>query len=111
MTKRDTFRIVTLLLIWFAAIYPVLPEMVRDWNFNSDNSHGFIVPLITLYLLWQKRNEMQSVRVSTQILGGVFLVSSLIVYVASYAGGSAFPARIALVFSLFGLVWFCLGTD
>jgi perosamine synthetase len=50
-------------------------------------------------------------RMESSAWGGVLLAVSLFAYVASYAGGLAFPARVAMVFSLAGLVWFGMGTQ
>ena len=111
MSRNDKIKIVILLLIWAAAFYPLYPGLVREWLDNSDNSHAFIVPLITLYFIWQRKSALQLARVSTSLLGGGLLVVSLLAYVASSAGGVVFPARVAMVASLFGLVWFCLGKD
>lgn len=110
MLKKDKIKIAILLLLWGTVFYPMYPELVRDWFDNSDNSHACLVPLIALYLAWQKRGELQSTRIDSSVWGGVILAASLLTYVASYAGGAAFPARIAMISSLFGLTWFCLGS-
>lgn len=111
MSRNDKIKIVILLLIWVVAFYPLYPGLVREWLDNSDNSHAFIVPLVTLYFVWQRKSALQLARVSTSFLGGGLLAVSLLAYVASSAGGVVFPARVAMVASLFGLVWFCLGKD
>ncbi len=111
MSRNDKIKIVILLLIWAAAFYPLYPGLVREWLDNSDNSHAFIVPLVTLYFVWQRKSALELARVSTSLLGGGLLAVSLLAYVASSAGGVVFPARVAMVASLFGLIWFCLGKD
>lgn len=111
MSKNDKIKIVTLFLLWVAAFYPLYPQLVREWLSNSDNSHAFLVPVIAMYFVWQKKNVMQLLCATTSAWGGGLLVVSLLVYVVSSAGGIAFPARITMVTSLFGLVWFCLGKE
>ncbi len=111
MSKNDKIKIMILVLLWVAAFYPLYPELVREWLNNSDNSHAFIVPLIALYFVWQRKNALQLTPVATSKWGGWLLGLSLFVYIVSSAGGLAFPARVAMVVSLFGLVWFCLGKE
>jgi exosortase len=111
MSRSDKIKISILLLLWAAAFAPIYPEMVGDWLAHSDNSHAFLVPFISLFFVWQKKGELKSCRMDSSAWGGVVLALSLLTYVASYAGGLAFPARVAMVFSLFGLVWFCLGNE
>lgn len=111
MSKNDKIKIVILILIWGVAFYPLYPELLREWLENSDNSHAFIVPLITIYFVWQKKNELQQARIATSAWGGWLLSVSLLVYIVSSAGGLAFPARVSMVSSLLGVVWFCLGNE
>lgn len=111
MSGEDKFRIVTLLLLWVAVFCPIYPDMVQTWLDHSDNSHAFLVPFIALYFVWDRRSELAAAPLGSSAWGGGILAVSLFVYIASYAGGIAFPARIAMVGALFGLVWFCLGSS
>lgn len=111
MTRNDKIKIALLLSLWALAFIPVYPELVSDWLSHSDNSHGFLVPLIAGYFIWQRKERLKSAVIGHSMWGGVLLFTSLAVYAASYAGGLAFPARVALVLSLLGLVWCSLGPE
>jgi len=110
MTRNDKIKIAVLLSLWALAFIPVYPELVSDWLSHSDNSHGFLVPLIAGYFVWQRKERLKSAPIGSSVLGGVLLFTALAVYAASSAGGLAFPARVALVLSLLGLIWCSLGT-
>lgn len=52
-----------LLLAWFglllaACYYPVIGRMVRDWHVDDDMGHGFFVPVVSAWLIWQKRGAL-----------------------------------------------------
>ncbi len=111
MTRKDKIRIAMLLVLWLVVFYPIYPDMVHTWLDHSDNSHAFLVPFIAFYFVWEKRHELATARLGSSAWGGGILAASLFVFVASYAGGIAFSARIAMVGALFGLVWFCLGNN
>lgn len=111
ITSRDKLKLFSLLLIWAALFSPIVPEMVREWMGHSDNSHGFIVPLVTGYFIWDRREQLNSTTISTSWWGAVILFLSLALYVLSYAGGLAFPARVAMILGLFGLIWGMLGHE
>jgi len=85
--------------------------MVSDWLSHSDNSHGFLVPIMAGYFAWQRKELLRSATFDSSRWGGILLFLALAVYVLSYAGGLAFPSRIALVLSLMGLLWSCLGAE
>jgi exosortase len=99
-----------LLLAWAAAFSPIVPALVDMWFSHSDNSHALLVPLISLYFLWEKREAMRRFPVQGSSLGLVLLVVSLAIYFVSFVGGIAFFARLMLVAALIGLLWGYLGT-
>jgi len=111
LTRNDKIKLFLLLVVWILVCSPVLPEMVREWAEHSDNNHGFLVPLIAIYFIYQKKDGMNITVTSGSRWGAAILLSSLTVYLVSYAGGTAFPTRVAMVTSLFGLLWYCLGDD
>lgn len=111
MSRNDKIKISVLLSIWALLFIPIYPEMVRDWLGHSDNTHGFIVPVMAGYFVWQRKDQLQSATIGNSWWAGGVLILSLVVYLLSYAGGLAFPSRVALVLSLLGLVWCCLGTQ
>lgn len=110
-SNSDKLKILSLILVWVALFAPIFPKLIRDWLDHSDNSHGFIVPIMAGYLAWQRKGKLLSATINSSISGGIFLSLTLAVYVLSYAGGIAFVSRVALVLSLFGLVWCSYGKD
>ncbi|MFZ2948004.1 MAG: exosortase/archaeosortase family protein, partial [Desulfuromonadaceae bacterium] len=74
-------------------------------------SHGFLVPFMSGYFAWDRKSQLNSATISSSWNGCVVLFLSLVVYVLSFAGGLAFPARVALVLSLLGLIWCLLGNQ
>lgn len=111
MSRIDKIKITILLSIWSLLFIPVYPELVRDWLSHSDNSHGFIVPVMAGYFIWRKKEQLDSAPVGSSWQGGCVLLLSLAVYLLSYAGGIAAASRFALVLSLLGLLWFNLGSE
>jgi len=111
LSGKDKLKILSLLLVWAALFAPICPEMVREWLGHSDNSHGFLVPVMAGYFAWNRKSQLNSATISSSWNGCVVLFLSLVVYVLSFAGGLAFTARVALVLSLFGLLWCLLGNQ
>jgi exosortase A len=105
----DKRKFAVLLLVWAAVFSPVVPAMVGTWLNHSDNSHALLVPLIAMYFVWIKREELGRIEISGSAVGGLFLAGTLVVYLVSFVGGIAVFARLMIVFSLFGLLWSCMG--
>lgn len=109
MVLIDKRKFAVLLLVWAAVFSPVVPAMVGTWLNHSDNSHALLVPLIAMYFVWIKREELGRIEISGSAVGGLFLAGTLVVYLVSIVGGIAVFARLMIVFSLFGLLWSCMG--
>lgn len=109
MSLKIKFSI--LLALWFVGFFPVYPRLVQTWLGHSDNSHGILVPLVSLFLIWQKREKLRSVRISSTNSGALILVISLALYLLSYVGGIAVVSRFMIVFSLIGLILFTMGKE
>jgi exosortase len=72
------------IIILAAAVYSVfhveIYSIVQRWLTDSSWSHGFLIPLFSLYFINQKKNEILTVQSKSNYLGLVFLICSLILY-------------------------------
>ena len=104
-------KLASLLLLWAICFLPVYQSMVWTWFNHSDNSHGVLVPLITIYLIWQKKDAFCAYPLGSSKLGLLLLVVSLTLYLLSLAGSVAVISRAMVVTSLIGLLLFTLGKE
>jgi len=105
----ELIKIMLLAALWFLVIAPIVPSMVNTWLSHPDNSHALLVPFISLYFAWIKREEQAETAKTGSFLGGLFLTLCLALFLISYIGGIAFGVRLMIVASLIGLVWNCWG--
>ncbi|MBU1193720.1 MAG: exosortase/archaeosortase family protein [Proteobacteria bacterium] len=98
-----------LIVLWLTVFYPVLPQLIDAWLNHSDESHGILVPLICLYLAWQKKDRLAEENAQTSLTGLWILMASMAIYLASFAGSVAVVSRLMIVTSLIGIVLFVYG--
>jgi exosortase len=100
-----------LALVLFITYIPVLTELVQRW-YNDDNySHGFLVPLVSAYLLWRKKDELSQLRRSVNWWGAVAIFAGMALFLVGNAGSEYFTVRVSMVVTLFGLVWLNFGNQ
>ena len=104
-------KLVVLLILWAAVFIPVYPDLIHTWLNHSNNSHGLLVPLISLYFIWQKKDKLRLTTTSNSNWGAGILIISIVLYLLSYAGAVTVISRAMIVCSLIGLVLFTLGTN
>lgn len=87
------------------ALYaPVIVNMADEWATFPSLSHGFAIPVIAGYLLWQRRKSIASAQRAPSALGFVLLVPALMLLSIGNVGGEPFLARISLPLALLGVV-------
>ena len=79
--------------------------MARDSYFG----HGFIIPLISIYWIYQKRNKLRVAEKQIEPLGLVVLLIACAVQVFSSFFRIYFISAFSFVFVLFGAVYFLYG--
>ena len=85
-------------------------RMVLIWINDGNWSHGFIIPLFSLYFLHQRKEQLLNVHYSTNWLGLILMLICILGYTASiYPLKMGYPRLIALLGTLFGIVLFCCG--
>jgi exosortase len=100
---------------WFgvlllASYAPVLWRLVRQWDSDPDMGHGFFVPLVAGFIVWQKRAELLALKPAPNWWGlAVVLYGALQLWIATL-GAELFLARTALVISIIGIVLLLGGT-
>ncbi len=96
---------------YFAAYWPTLRSLYGAWIENSDNTHGIFVPVISAYLVWEKREELAQLSVKSSSIWLPALFVSILLYLTAFAGGVEVLQRLTIVTTLLALVGYNLGHD
>lgn len=94
-----------LLVAVLAALYAsILYRLVAQWYSSADYSHGFLVPLLSAYLIWRKREELAKVPRKPSLAGMFVVILSLCVLFLGSLGAELFLSRVSLIGVICGLV-------
>lgn len=110
MKNRDIVLSVLLFLMVVALYSPILPGLYQDWFRYNNNSHGMLVPFISVYLLWKIRNGIPWETMSTSWMGLFIIIISIVIYVIGYAGSIEVLPRLMFVSTIIGLVLYNWGS-
>jgi exosortase len=93
-----------------AVIYRnVLGGLVQDWLHDSNYSHGFLIPVVAGFFIWQRRSSVARTPRSPSNLGFLGVLTALGLLVVGTAGAEVFTQRVSLVVLLGSGVVFLAG--
>lgn len=95
------------LIGWLYA--PILLRLAQQWWHDPNFSHGFLVPLFSVYVFWQNRARLQSLPRAGSSSGLLIVAVALVVLVVGELGAELFLSRVSLLLLLAGLIVFFLG--
>jgi exosortase len=107
--RSDLLLSIILFFILIILFLPILPSLYHDWTEYNNNSHGILVPFISMYIIWKKRHALDMGEALTSYIGLIILVASLLVYLIGYSGRIDVLPRAAFVTAINGLVLYNYG--
>lgn len=101
-----------LLLMLLALLYStIVSEMAVQWYQDDNYSHGFLVPLIAGYFLYQRLQELKITPVQPSNTGLVVIVLALAQLITGSLAGEYFTLRSSLIVLLSGMTVYFFGTQ
>jgi exosortase len=101
---------ISVIALLLASIYfRIAIKLVTDWYNIPDYSHGFLVPLFAIFVMWDNRAVLRSTPVEQSWAGIPFVLLGLITVILGVYGADLFLSRISFLILLSGLVWVFFG--
>ena len=95
-------NLLALLLVWLYA--SILTRLFLQWVHDPDFSHGVLVPIFALFVLWQDRKKLERIQSAPSWAGLPLVVLGLLVLVLGVLGAELFCSRVSLLILLAGLI-------
>lgn len=109
--KNPGFQGGALLLLFIGAYFIPFSSLYNTWMTNDDYSYGVLIPFISAYFLWEKKNSLKGVTI--QSCWSVFPLLLLFVLLSVYGvlGSSGHISRPVLPVLIVLFAIFCFGID
>lgn len=112
MKKQDLFKLLILSVFIIVAYIPSFKWMYARWTaVDTYYSHGFLVPIISLVIVWLKRKELGKLTIKPSNSGWVFFIPAVLVHALCVRFMISFASAFSLIAVLTGLVILFLGKD
>lgn len=96
-------------VVILATYFSVLRHLIlHDWA-HEDYSHCYLIPFVSLYLIWEKRRQLAEMTSTASWLGLIPLVFGVGLFWLGELGGEYFTMYISLWLVFIGLLWLHMG--
>ena len=84
-------------------------KLVTDWYEIPDYSHGFLVPLFSAFILWDKRKVIRETPVEPTWAGLPLVLLGIATVFFGVYGAELFLSRVSLIMIVAGMIWMFFG--
>jgi exosortase len=96
-----------LILLCYA---PAVMSLAGDWMHNDDMGHGFFVPVVVGYIVWQEKDELLKLPARANWWGLLLVLFGAAQSIVATLGVELFLSRSAVILTVAGAVWMLAGT-
>ena len=89
--------------------YSAFKSLVAEWIELPDFSHGFLIPFISLYFVWDRRDKLSGLNASPNNTGLAVIVFGALLFLLGNLASEAFTTRISFLIVVAGVILFHLG--
>ena len=94
-----------------AVLYaPSFRQLVSDWWSDENYSHGFAVPIVGAWLLWQRRNQIASTNLAPRPLGMAIIAFAAAQLAIGTLGAEHFVAATSFLIMMCGIILYLCGS-
>jgi exosortase D (VPLPA-CTERM-specific) len=91
------------------AFWHAISWLMNTWMTRPEFSHGPLMPLIAIFLFWQRRAELARCAIAGSVAGVVLVAFAALVLMIGILGGAYTAQQYAMVLAVTGLLWSYLG--
>lgn len=101
-----------LALLVAVCYWPVIGNIVHQWQSDDNMAHGWFVPVIVGYIVWERREELAGAGIGKGSGWGLgVLIGSGVTACLGALAAEIFTERLALLGTVAGLVWYVGGDE
>jgi exosortase len=110
--KTPTGKVYLFGLLTVLIYHPVMLGLFHAWQTNHYYNHGFLIPLISCYLVYRNREKLKTISGKPSLYGIVFiLLGILILFLDKYFLNVLFLSSIGMLIFIMGGILFVFGKD
>jgi len=91
--------------------FHVLQGLVSDWIHMPDFSHGFLIPFVSIYFIYERRNQLKTLPLSGNWVGLGWLILGVVLLFIGKIAYQWFTMEFSMLVVLCGIILYLLGKE
>jgi len=104
LTKKVHFFYLVIIILLISLYGDIFFDLVQIWDRREEYSHGYMIPFISLYFIWQQKELILSQQFRPSWVGIVLSIFAITLYFVGTVGDVYFLLRFSFIFLLLGLI-------
>jgi len=108
-----TNRVLALLAAGFLLLIPTfwggIAHLVERWDVQEEYSHGYLIPLVTAYLIWQRRDLLKALEFKPTWAPVGLIVLGLVVSIIGEISALYILIHLSLILIILSMAWAVMG--
>ncbi len=100
-----------LVLLFVSLYFQVVQQLVSTWLEDQNNSHGILIPFISLWLVWERRMRLALVTHQPNALGLFVVSAGIILLLLGDVANLNILSRLSLIIVIVGGLLYLFGTQ
>lgn len=109
MKPKHYIQIILLVVAFLLLFNHTIIKLVGDWSSDPNFSHGFLIPIIAAYMIWNKKDELAGVPIKKNNLGLFFIAMGMVLHILGNIGAELFIMRSSMIITMFGIIFYMAG--
>ena len=97
------------LILLIVIFYDGLNVMVQWWGNREEYGHGYMIPFITVFLIWQKKDQLEKNKFEASWLGVILTILGLFLFYAGELSSIYTVIQYAFLVTLYGVILSLIG--
>jgi len=112
ISNRMALLKLAIVLACIALLYArVIRMLVYDWIHLEDFSHGFLIPLVSLYFVYERRRQLAALSPSGSWKGLGWLILGMLLFLFGKLATQWFTMEFSLLIVTWGIIIYLLGKE
>jgi len=108
--QRHQILQILILVSSFAILYShTILEMIKNWVRDDNFSHGFLIPLVSAFMIWQKRDLLTQQKINPSTWGIIIILAAMLMNIVGAISAEMFTMRTSLIVCITGTVVYLFG--